>query len=326
MEKHEDDDESRSCLRYSDISACLSSASDSEDEDGYLITRLKRKAVHDRKRKRSLCSSEECEYLHYTIKHKTESTLDDVGLQMWSGSLILADYFLSDCNRNVRGGVFEIGAGCGFLSLILSEVFEEVYCTDSSLPSLELAAHNAEVNDHVGYGRKRSNPRFLPFDWSEDTTAIFGNGANSASKGHLSIDREHHNKSQWRQEDFEYLRKCNVLVGADVVYNEEDVPYLIGLIEAFMKRPIAPEHHHLAVFAVDERKNFDASKMRVSSGAYEVFYLELKELCKRMGAFETDGKNRAMKMRLMDLSSIDKHIVFTRPSSLRVLEIFWLDV
>jgi len=54
------------------------------------------------------------------IEHRTRSSLGEVGLQVWRGSLLLADYILHHHQQFRDKDVLEVGSGSGLASIIAS--------------------------------------------------------------------------------------------------------------------------------------------------------------------------------------------------------------
>lgn len=55
--------------------------------------------------------------------------LDLVGLQVWRGALLLADYVLSHPDLFRDQTIVELGAGVGVTSIVASYLAKEVICT-----------------------------------------------------------------------------------------------------------------------------------------------------------------------------------------------------
>ncbi|XP_076661478.1 methyltransferase-like protein 22 isoform X2 [Halictus rubicundus] len=64
------------------------------------------------------------------IEHRTTTQLQHVGLQVWRGALLLADYILSNPDLFKDKTVLELGAGVGLTSIVASFLAKEVICTD----------------------------------------------------------------------------------------------------------------------------------------------------------------------------------------------------
>lgn len=55
--------------------------------------------------------------------------LQHVGLQVWRGALLLADYILSNPDLFKDKTVLELGAGVGLTSIVASFLADKVICT-----------------------------------------------------------------------------------------------------------------------------------------------------------------------------------------------------
>lgn len=125
-----------------------SSSSDSDDVGPSGQTRVDSEGdlCLRRKRRRRSVDSEG----RITIRHAGATVLGDVGLQVWRGALLLADYLLAPAmaGKLCDATVLELGAGCGLTSIAAAlGGASTVYCTDAHAPSLDNALHNATVNN-----------------------------------------------------------------------------------------------------------------------------------------------------------------------------------
>ena len=57
------------------------------------------------------------------------TTLDDVGLQVWRGSLLMADYLFCQKERLQESLLLELGAGTGLVSVTAALTAQCVFCT-----------------------------------------------------------------------------------------------------------------------------------------------------------------------------------------------------
>jgi predicted nicotinamide N-methyase len=64
------------------------------------------------------------------LEHSMETTLLNVGLQLWKASLYLSEYVLSNWECFNRKVIVELGAGVGILTIISSLFAEKVISTD----------------------------------------------------------------------------------------------------------------------------------------------------------------------------------------------------
>ncbi|XP_063920825.1 methyltransferase-like protein 22 isoform X3 [Zophobas morio] len=107
------------------------------DSDGDLIVRRKKKNVREK-----LGVIE--------IEHSKSTVLDLVGLQIWRGALLLADWLLYNRETFKEGHyILELGSGVG-LSSIVAAMFTPVFCTDINKGGLlKLIKGNALRNSHL---------------------------------------------------------------------------------------------------------------------------------------------------------------------------------
>lgn len=84
------------------------------------------------------------------IEHSKSTKLDLVGLQIWRGALLLADYILHNEKRFKNRKILELGSGVGLTSIVASFCAREVICTDIHIGGLlELIKANIDRNAHL---------------------------------------------------------------------------------------------------------------------------------------------------------------------------------
>lgn len=81
-----------------------------------------------------------------------------MGLQIWRGALLLADYILSHPSLFEKKNILELGSGVGLTSIVASLVANEIICTGAndiscfflplppSLPSLPFTCKKKHTN------------------------------------------------------------------------------------------------------------------------------------------------------------------------------------
>ena len=69
-----------------------------------------------------------CIYVCMSPEHAMSTTLEAVGLQVWRGALLMADYLLHS-QRLHCSVVLELGAGTGLVSSIAALKAHHVFCT-----------------------------------------------------------------------------------------------------------------------------------------------------------------------------------------------------
>ncbi|XP_065085563.1 methyltransferase-like protein 22 [Ochlerotatus camptorhynchus] len=101
------------------------------DKDGDLIVERRKKGVIE-------------------IEHLKSTKLDLVGLQIWRGALLLADYILHNEKKFKNRKILELGSGVGLTSIVSSLYAREVVCTDINVGGLlELIQANITRNSNL---------------------------------------------------------------------------------------------------------------------------------------------------------------------------------
>uniref|UniRef100_A0A2M4BSK8 Putative methyltransferase n=1 Tax=Anopheles marajoara TaxID=58244 RepID=A0A2M4BSK8_9DIPT len=115
------------------------------DKDGDLIvTRLRRGIIE--------------------IEHRKSTLLNMVGLQIWRGALLLADYILHNERKFRNRHILELGSGVGLTSIVASMCAREVICTDIDIGGLlDLIRDNIQRNAHVSNPNCRMSVSELDF-------------------------------------------------------------------------------------------------------------------------------------------------------------------
>lgn len=67
--------------------------------------------------------------LLFILEHSVSTELQMVGLQVWRGALLLADYILSNPDLFKEKIIMELGSGVGLTSIIASFLAKEIICT-----------------------------------------------------------------------------------------------------------------------------------------------------------------------------------------------------
>lgn len=74
------------------------------------------------------------------VEHSVSTELNLVGLQVWRGAVLLADYVLSCPDLFKNQTVLELGSGVGLTSIVASYLAKQVICTGkttyTSVPTL----------------------------------------------------------------------------------------------------------------------------------------------------------------------------------------------
>ncbi|KAL4240992.1 Methyltransferase-like protein 22 [Mactra antiquata] len=95
----------------------------------------------DRLKECKQCSCCQEEYF-ITIKHSLATRLQDVGQQVWHGSLLLSDYIVHHSDKFTDKVIIDLGAGVGLTSIVTAMYASTVYSTDVGNDVLTLNEDN----------------------------------------------------------------------------------------------------------------------------------------------------------------------------------------
>ena len=85
----------------------------------------------------------------WRVRWKTVSQLDAVGVQLWSGALLMCDFVLgSSSPMRCYSRVLELGCGVGLVGLALQTLpfLQAIHLTDVNEDALQLCRANIDVN------------------------------------------------------------------------------------------------------------------------------------------------------------------------------------
>eukprot|EP00884_Botryococcus_braunii_P007422 jgi/Botrbrau1/16681/Bobra.0068s0096.3 len=97
-----------------------------------------------------------------SICHRLSTPLQDVGLQVWQGALLMADYIMDNPLQFQDAVVLELGCGTGLAGTVASLFARRVYLTDVETGVLRLCQANVRNNQQRGGG---SDVRVRRLDW-----------------------------------------------------------------------------------------------------------------------------------------------------------------
>ncbi|XP_062507841.1 methyltransferase-like protein 22 [Corticium candelabrum] len=200
------------------------------------------------------------------IEHSMETTIPNVGQQVWPGALLLADFILHNSDRFTGLSVLELGGGTGLVSIILARVALHVLCTDIGDDVLQCCRRNIERNTHI----------------YEDKPYVEGQCAQPIKVRELNwLEHDQIENSEgvfaWSDEDLVRLQKIDVIVAGDVVYSD-------GLTEAFIStlRYLMMSYSCCSqcYIATEKRFNFTLADLDAVAPAHNHFCSCMENLCR----------------------------------------------
>lgn len=212
-----------------------------------------------------------------TLSHKLSSGVDGVGLQLWRGALLLADFLLHAHSQGQLQGrsVVELGAGVGFLGVILSLMpCRQVFLTDMSAAIAELINKNLATNKHIQSpflpaGAEAAEIHTRVLDWLDIKSLRAMRGAPPSSSLIKTVPGSGSGSAPWNwtRGDTEALSAAEdvLWLAADVIYDDDITQ---GLFCA-MSRAMRPGEHLL--LALEKRFNFEVSSLALVAHGYKKF-------------------------------------------------------
>ncbi|CAG9839358.1 unnamed protein product [Diabrotica balteata] len=177
------------------------------------------------------------------IEHKQSTIIDMVGLQIWRGALLLADWLIYNHDKIPTDSVIlELGSGVGLTSIVASMYFP-VICTDINRGNiLGLIESNVSRNKNLS----RHPVRVLELDF-------------------LSPDIP--------QEILEQLPNISVIIAADTVYDDTITEAFVRTVHRLVTSSPSPSGKRSVYIALEKRFVFTLSDCDTVAPCYE-YYLK----------------------------------------------------
>ncbi|KAK0089996.1 hypothetical protein PV325_004129 [Microctonus aethiopoides] len=171
------------------------------------------------------------------IEHSISTELKFVGLQVWRGALLLADYILANPKIFEHKTILELGSGVGLTSIVASFLANEVICTDINLDGiLEMINRNVQRNSE--FVRAKLNVMALDF---------------------LNCN--------WSTFLIEKLTKTTIILAADVIY---DIDITKGFVNT-LEKLLGDDSSRTAYIALEKRYVFTINDLDSVAPMYEEF-------------------------------------------------------
>ena len=181
------------------------------------------------------------------IEHSLSTSVDLVGLQVWRGSLLLADCLLSSPHLLTGRRVLELAAGTGITSITAGLMARSVVCTDVDRGDiLQLIARNRDRNREA---LTHCNFRVAELDFFWDRT-------------------------DWPEDLMSEASECDVILAADVVYDKEITLHFFKTLKTLLS--LGPK---IALIAIEKRLHAGEDGEIIAPN-YEIFLKSLADLDK----------------------------------------------
>uniref|UniRef100_A0A0B7AYF9 Methyltransferase small domain-containing protein n=1 Tax=Arion vulgaris TaxID=1028688 RepID=A0A0B7AYF9_9EUPU len=201
-------------------------------------------------------NEERPDYEVLTLEHSMETIIPEVGMQIWSGALLLCDYLIHNHRDLDSSTVLDLGAGTGITSIVAAMFAPHVLCTDYLASIVELSERNWERNRDLLSKRSCDQIVFKILDWSSPAAAA------SESKYTITSD------------DLKFIEDATLILAAEVIYDEELTDgFFQTIYNLLMKSP--PK---TVLLTVERRIIFSTDNQDICSPAYEHFLENLNDL------------------------------------------------
>eukprot|EP00043_Microstomoeca_roanoka_P013147 m.128794 g.128794 ORF g.128794 m.128794 type:complete len:342 (+) comp15680_c0_seq2:164-1189(+) len=226
------------------------------------------------------------------LRHRMETPVDDVGLQLWQGAFVLMDLLMSQGRSYLQGKhILELGAGLGAASIVAAYNGAHVLCTDIG----DEVLHNCQENlsEHCSFFQGSARVRRL--DWSH---------VNQLLSDSVIWPAQGSDNFAWSQDDVQELRNCTAIYAADVVYIEAWTEAFIAcLLKLFEETAI-----DVCFLALEKRLNFSLEELDIACPAYTHF----EAICLKSPRFTCQQ---------IPLTSLPQHMLYHRIPQLELWEI-----
>ncbi|OAD57570.1 Methyltransferase-like protein 22 [Eufriesea mexicana] len=180
------------------------------------------------------------------IEHYISTELQYVGLQVWRGALLLADYILSNPDLFKDKIILELGAGVGLTSIVASFLAEKVICTDIDIKGILKLIHRNFVR----------NKTYI--------------------KSKFDIEELNFLNLKWPTFYKERINEATVILAADVIYDEIITEGFVQTLAELLNSNTLK----VVYIALEKRYVFTTVNMETAAPMYEEFLgcIETKQL------------------------------------------------
>ncbi|EDV27326.1 uncharacterized protein TRIADDRAFT_21429 [Trichoplax adhaerens] len=204
------------------------------------------------------------------IRHCMATPLQQVGLQVWRGALLMCDFILHHVQLFRECYCLELGAGVGLASLIVAPYAKRVYATDIGDDILKNCYLNLNYNEHLLTNRSIYDIiRVRELNWLDGIPKLDSNSAASTINGQFS----------WLKDDLLELYDCvDTIIACDVIYDDNQTSALLTLIKDILTLRNPKNSRKTVYVAMEKRINFTLIDLEETAPAYNHFLSSLDEL------------------------------------------------
>uniref|UniRef100_A0A1B0A6I7 Methyltransferase-like protein 22 n=1 Tax=Glossina pallidipes TaxID=7398 RepID=A0A1B0A6I7_GLOPL len=179
------------------------------------------------------------------IEHSEATELRLVGLQVWRGALLLADFCFHKRHEFVNKQILELGAGVGLTSIAAAIYVPKVFCTDVDMGGI-LRLIQANICRNQKLLQLRGQINVLECDFKMPF-------------------------AQYSQELIKAIDESDVVVAADVIYDDDLTDAFIQVLDNIFAREIVTRHKKNIYIALEKRYVFTVSELEAVAPMFEYF-------------------------------------------------------
>nr|XP_037286980.1 methyltransferase-like protein 22 [Rhipicephalus microplus] len=194
------------------------------------------------------------------LDHCPATTLPTVGLQVWKAALVMSDFLLYHGRELLQGkGVVELGSGVGLCGIVAAAFADYVFCTDVGEEVLHLCRRNLYQNEdfYDTLAVRQCPTKVRCLDWTKGPPEM------QTVTGAFA----------WSAKDLDEFRKAEVILAADVVYDDCLTDCLFELVLKTVTRG-----SQTIYVALEKRVNFTLEDLDTVSPCHRHFLQWLEKL------------------------------------------------
>ncbi|XP_075160511.1 methyltransferase-like protein 22 [Haematobia irritans] len=190
------------------------------------------------------------------LQHSDATEIKLVGLQVWRGALLLADYIFHKRQDFKDKQLLELGAGVGLTSLAAAFYVKKVVCTDVDIGGiLDLIRNNVKLNSQLCDTGKIN---VMEYDFMQEV-------------------------SSYKPELLKAIDESDIVFAADTIYCDDLTNAFINVIDIILQRGEVSGRKKEIYIALEKRYVFTFSELDAVAPMFEYF---LKQTLHKPWKFE----------------------------------------